>query len=73
MKFPTFSLPVAIKDLQHTDNIGKHYPVGSPVMVAHNKSGRLSCKQVVLDNVATNEQQKSFRQAMLNGFVKLHD
>jgi len=27
--------------------------VGQPIMIAQNKSERLSCKQVVLDNVAT--------------------
>jgi len=30
--------------------------VGQPIMIAQNKSERLSCKQVVLDNVATLEQ-----------------
>jgi hypothetical protein len=44
IKFPTFGITVSVKDLQHTENISKHYPIGSPVMVAQNKSGRMSCK-----------------------------
>jgi len=61
LQFPNFTSKIAIKDMQHTDNLSIHYEVGMPLIAAFNKTGRLSCKDVVLYNVMLSDQQQQHR------------
>lgn len=73
IQFPTFTAKIAIKDMQHTGDLSVHYDVGMPLVSAFNKAGRLSCKDIVLQNVMLSDQQQQHRQVMLNAFVKVHE
>lgn len=73
VRFPTFTTHIAIKDMQHTAELQYHYQIGAPLVAAHNKAGRLSCKDVVLQNVLPVDQQQAHRSIMLNAFATLHE
>lgn len=64
---------IAIKDLQHSSDLNKHYAIGQPLICAHNKAGRLSAKEVVANNVLGVDQLAQHRAMSLNSFSKLHE
>ncbi len=71
VRYLTFTAKIAIKDLQHTDLT--NYSIGMPLLCAFNKAGRLSCKDVVLQNVLLSDQQQHHKQVLLNSFATVFE
>jgi hypothetical protein len=44
-----------------------------PLLCAFNKAGRLSCKDVVLQNVLLSDQQQHHKQVLLNSFATVFE